>query len=267
MASRPGLYLNWVTSGTPTNYISQPSSGQQMVGFAGNQHPPMQYLNWLFYYCDQWVQWLDYFTQNLSTQNTVSATAATTTGTTNGTTLLVVASATGIYKGSEISRSDVPAGTVVSSISGLNITMSAAATGSNSGTAVSFVHQFATATTLQSQLDQLDAECGYLVTQFTTGDLSTGSVSLTGTTLLTSANNGQCVEVNTTSGPFTITMPASPTAGFKCHFKDIGGAMMTNQLTINGNGKNIEGLSSNYVVYANYWDRVLFYDGTAYQLM
>lgn len=99
------------------------------------------------------------------------------------------------------------------------------------------------------------------------GDLSEGFVSLSGNTTLTVSNDGQAIEVDTTAGAFTVTMPAVPISGDKFHFKDIGGQMSVNQLTINGNGKNIEGLSSSYIVYANNWDRVLFYDGTAYWLM
>jgi hypothetical protein len=94
-----------------------------------------------------------------------------------------------------------------------------------------------------------------------------GSASITANTTLTTSNANQVMEVNTTSGAITVTMPASPSAYSVFYFKDVGGALSTNALTINPNGKNIEGLSANYVVYAPYWNRGVFYDGTQYYLL
>lgn len=100
-----------------------------------------------------------------------------------------------------------------------------------------------------------------------TGDLATGHVSLTGNTTLNSTNDGNLIEVDTTAGAFTVTLPVAPISGQKFHFKDIGGNLGSNNLTIaSGNGTNIEGLPANYVIAANYWDRAVFYDGTAYWL-
>jgi hypothetical protein len=79
--------------------------------------------------------------------------------------------------------------------------------------------------------------------------------------------SGQAIEVNTASGAVTLTLPAAPIPAMCYHIKDIGSSISLNQLIINPNGKNIEGLSNNYTVYANGWDRILFYDGTSWWLM
>jgi len=65
----------------------------------------------------------------------------TTTGTTNGTTVLVVADVTNLRLGTTLSSSsgDIPANTYVKAISGLNVTMSASATGSNAGQTITFL--------------------------------------------------------------------------------------------------------------------------------
>ena len=125
----------------------------------------------------------------------------------------------------------------------------------------------------QLYISLTDANTGNAVTNtsfwalYGKGDLSAGSISLTSNTTLTAVNNGQAIETNTTAGSFTVTLPAAPVAGQKFHFKDIGYASATNPLTISGNGKNIEGLAANYLVYANGWDRIFYYDGTAYWIL
>lgn len=53
--------------------------------------------------------------------------------------------------------------------------------------------------------------------------------------------------VDTTSGPITITLPASPTFGQQVKFVDGSGTWATNNLTINGNGANILGNATNLV--------------------
>jgi hypothetical protein len=94
-----------------------------------------------------------------------------------------------------------------------------------------------------------------------------GTTLVSTTTTLSNTNANQVIKVDTTGGAFTVTMPATPSNFAVFYFKDVGGALATNPLTINPNGKNIEGLASNYVVYAPYWSRGVFYDGTAYWLI
>lgn len=63
VTSRPGAYINWVTSGNPS-YITQPPSGQQNTGWLAGQPAPFNYENYNLYILDQWTQFLDYITDN-----------------------------------------------------------------------------------------------------------------------------------------------------------------------------------------------------------
>lgn len=99
------------------------------------------------------------------------------------------------------------------------------------------------------------------------GDLSAGNIVVSSTTTLTNTANGQLVECDTSNGSFVLTLPAAPVTDFKCHLKDISGNFGSQPLTINPNGKTLEGLAANYVVSANWWDRVVFYDGSKYYLL
>lgn len=58
--TKPSSYLNW-TDGSSTK-ITQPPSAQQLSGWTEGEPIPFQYLNWLFYQTDQWIQWLDGYT-------------------------------------------------------------------------------------------------------------------------------------------------------------------------------------------------------------
>jgi hypothetical protein len=57
LATKPSTYLNW-TDGDPLK-VTQPPSPQQLSGWTEGEPIPFQYLNWLFYETDQWIQWLD----------------------------------------------------------------------------------------------------------------------------------------------------------------------------------------------------------------
>ena len=59
------------------------------------------------------------------------------------------------------------------------------------------------------------------------------------------AVNGEGYFVNTTSGIITLTLPASPSVGDIVAFKDYAGTFQTNNLTIDRNGSNIVGGTSN----------------------
>lgn len=62
---------------------------------------------------------------------------------------------------------------------------------------------------------------------------------------------GKAYPVNTTSGAITVTLPASPTAGQLVQLTDYAGTWATNNVTVAGNGSNINGTTSNYILNAN----------------
>ena len=82
-----------------------------------------------------------------------------------------------------------------------------------------------------------------------TGFGRTGTVNWDTTVKTTgfTAVNGTGYFCNTTSGAFTVTLPATPTAGNIVAFKDYAKTWNTNNLTIGRNGSNIEGSAGNSV--------------------
>jgi hypothetical protein len=64
---------------------------------------------------------------------------------------------------------------------------------------------------------------------------------------------------NTTSAAFTVTLPASPSAGDQITLTDYAGTFATNNLTINPNGGKVNGSASNYLVSQNRWSLQLVY--------
>lgn len=52
----PGEFLDWTNGTAPA--VLDPPAGQKSAGWAPNQKPPFQYLNWLFYQTDQWLKYL-----------------------------------------------------------------------------------------------------------------------------------------------------------------------------------------------------------------
>jgi hypothetical protein len=68
------------------------------------------------------------------------------------------------------------------------------------------------------------------------------SVQTTGFT----ASAGNAYPCNTTSSGFTVTLPATPSAGDQVQLVDYAGTFDTNRLTIDGNGEDIEGTALNF---------------------
>jgi hypothetical protein len=73
------------------------------------------------------------------------------------------------------------------------------------------------------------------------GGISWQSVQTTGFTAVA----GNAYPCNTTSAAFTVTLPATPSAGDQVQIVDYAGTFDTNALTINPNGEDIEGGASN----------------------
>lgn len=80
------------------------------------------------------------------------------------------------------------------------------------------------------------------------------------------AVNGDRIAADTSGGAFTITLPATPTAGHYVEFTDGGGAWATNNLTIARNGSTIMGLSEDMICGINNMGFGLVYNGTTWRL-
>jgi len=79
------------------------------------------------------------------------------------------------------------------------------------------------------------------------GGVTWQSVQTTGFT----ATAGNAYPCNTTSAAFTVTLPASPSAGNIITLTDYAGTWATNNLTIGANGNKINGITSNAVLATN----------------
>ena len=95
------------------------------------------------------------------------------------------------------------------------------------------------------------------------GDISGGTdwqvVKTTGFTAVA----GEGYFLNTTSGAFTMTLPASPTIGDEVAFIDYAGTFDTNNLTIGRNSENIQGSAADLTVSTERAANTLVYtDGT-----
>src|SRR5210317_1424245 len=91
------------------------------------------------------------------------------------------------------------------------------------------------------------------------GGTSWQAVKTTGFTAVA----GEGYFINTTSGAFTMTLPASPTIGDEVSFVDYAGTFDTNNLTIGRNSENIQGSAADLTVSVERAANTLVYtDGT-----
>lgn len=95
----------------------------------------------------------------------------------------------------------------------------------------------------------------------------------TGVSVKTSAGNydvtssDYVVVINKSSGAATqVNLPASPLTGRLIIVKDGKGDAGSNNITVSGNGKNIDGSSTN-VISTNYQARQYVYNGTEYNVL
>lgn len=158
---KPSLFLNW-TDGTPPK-VTQPPSSLQSSGWLPGEAPPPDFMNWLFWLTDSWIQWLDYEIENVI-DNAVGILAASNILTTTGNTtigseqLTLLASTTGLQLGMLITGVGIPANTYLVSLVGATATMSRNATSNGVAISVTFSHVYATGANVQVQLDQVDAQ-------------------------------------------------------------------------------------------------------------
>src|SRR6056297_1309569 len=72
---------------------------------------------------------------------------------------------------------------------------------------------------------------------------------------------GDRVLANTSGGAFTATLPSSPTTGDEVWFADIGSNWATNNLTVSGNGANVDGAAT-FTADTNEGSFITIFDGT-----
>jgi len=77
---------------------------------------------------------------------------------------------------------------------------------------------------------------------------------------------GDILLVDTISGSFTITLPASPATGNTVYFQDAKGTWFTNPLTIGRNGNTIMGVAEDFVASSNNAGFGLVYNGSDWRV-
>jgi len=89
--------------------------------------------------------------------------------------------------------------------------------------------------------------------------------SITGATTIVNASDDM-IFITTISAPFTITLPATPTAGHVFTIKDASGTASLNAVTLAGNGHTIDG-SSTFPINQNYESINIVYNGTSWSII
>lgn len=195
--ARPTGYLDWVTSNNPA-YIQQPTSGQQNTGWVLNEAPPFEYMNWNENLTDQWIKYFDFVLTGGATSIAAESVVLVTTGNLaiGSNVILALASTAGLVPGLSVTGTGVPAGAYITSVGSGTVAMSVNATSNQTADALTFSHTFATGTTVQAQLDELDAELNLAVKDST--DLITSPIVLQTTGTTTNGNDALTVLASTT---------------------------------------------------------------------
>jgi hypothetical protein len=92
-----------------------------------------------------------------------------------------------------------------------------------------------------------------------------GGTGLTPVTTRTSnytMGSNQIIPIDSSGGSFTVFLPASPANGDQIYIFDSGGALSTNSVTLDRNGKTINGAASNVILNVDYVIVLAIYDST-----
>lgn len=96
-------------------------------------------------------------------------------------------------------------------------------------------------------------------------DLIGGSSVTIVTTNYSVAADDETISINTISVPITITLPSSTTTGRKISIKDANGSAAAHNITISGNGHNIDGAST-FVLTINYENITVIFNGSIWMV-
>lgn len=102
-----------------------------------------------------------------------------------------------------------------------------------------------------------------ITTKFITLQGRRVKVTTTTTTPYTVLASDEIVSIGTIAVPFTINLPASPTTGDTYTIKDANGSAGLFNITVSGNGNNIDG-SASILISTNYTEANFVYNGTSW---
>lgn len=95
---------------------------------------------------------------------------------------------------------------------------------------------------------------------------SSGGVTWSVKTTTYTAASGDYLLCDTTSGAFTVTLPASPSTGNAIYFQDAAGTWSTNNLTIAPGSNNIMGQAGNLIANQSSVGFGLIYNGSEWRI-
>jgi hypothetical protein len=93
-----------------------------------------------------------------------------------------------------------------------------------------------------------------------------GGIEYVAKTANYTASDNEGVLADTSAGAFTVTLPATPTAGMQVVVADSGGAFGTNNLTVARNGSTIEGVAEDMILDINGVSVQFVYDGATWEM-
>lgn len=89
-------------------------------------------------------------------------------------------------------------------------------------------------------------------------------VTTTTTSPYTVLTSDEIVSIGTIAAPFTVNLPATPTLGDTYTIKDANGSAALFNITISGNGVNIDGGFASIVLITNFTQATFIYNGTTW---
>jgi hypothetical protein len=254
MATKPSSKTEWTLTNPSFGTVTvEPSGAKKITGWQAAERPAHQYMNWIHYITDAWVK---YFEDPVGQIATVNFAASPYTATSLNRWLAV-------------------------DTSGGNVTINLPAVASNSG--VQFLIAKTTSDTNSVVIDPSgDETIGgaatktlYLQDDFVVikqmnsrwvivAERVNGHFTRTAstTTSVVQSDLGGTILIDSTSGVFDLDLPA-PKPNFFFFVKDVGGALSSNNVTLDRNGsEEIEGLASDYLLQADFGFWKVFSDGT-----
>lgn len=88
------------------------------------------------------------------------------------------------------------------------------------------------------------------------------TIVITASYTVNSGSTPDCIILCNASTPITVSLPSSPNVGDTYYVKDKSGNASTNNITVSGNGKNIDG-NSTYPINRNYESASFTFDSSA----
>lgn len=252
--TKPSAKSNWTVGNASFATVTQePSASKKQTGWNIDERPAREWMNWLFYITDQWV---DYFEDPAGQIEEIDNTDSP-------------------YSATSLNR------WLAVDTSGGAVTVNLPAVTGNEGVRFTIIKKTSDANaitidgdgaeTINGELTQsIAGQYETIVLKEANGEwviesLSTGpgvTLAISASQSLTAVEQGKELLVDSSGGTITLTLPA-PVNGATFKIKDSTGNFGTNPVTLARNGsEEIEGLAADYLLEADWGSWDLVSDGT-----